>query len=201
MLIMCLYAVYSCDNKTQDREQRTETEYQMRCKNMNKDNCNGYNADPFIQDTDPFKQDDSNTHENNYSELKIASDQEDFVIMQSGRASLADKQIPIIGRLQVYVRSGSQYATWRQFPSSIYYEVLVAPGKISVTPDYTMSISEDNKTYQAYAKMPADQIVGTNFIKNIFADFSPLIVTPGIYKIRARYFNRESNWLEITIEP
>lgn len=114
-------------------------------------------------------------HKNSDTDLGIAPDQTGFVIMQSGRASLTDKQIPIIGRLQVYVRSGSQYATWRQFPGAIYYEVVVEQGKINVTPNYTRSISEDHSIHQKYSHMPSDQIVGTNFENNIFPKLSPLI--------------------------
>lgn len=194
MLIMSLFALYSCDHPAQYIEQKTDTGYSAKCKNMTKDNCNGHV-------TDPFSESNSDLHENSDADLGIAPDQAGFVIIQTGRASLADKKIPIMGRFQVYVRNGSQYAYWRQFPAAIYFEVVVAPGKISVTPNYSRSISDDNETYKHYANMPADQMVGANFRQNIYYDLSQFISVPGVYKIRALYFGQESNWLEIVIEP
>ena len=140
-------------------------------------------------------------HDKTPAEIQIAPDKEDFLIMQSGRSSWAEKKISIMGRLQVYVRKGSQYATWRQFPRAIYFEVVVSPDKIRATQDYSMSISDDSTTYEHYSKMPAEQIIGNNFELNVFSDLSQIIDKAGQYKIRARYFEQVSNWLDITVEP
>ena len=125
---------------------------------------------------------------------------EDFVIKLHGRATLSAQSIPIVGRYQIYVRKGSQYARWRQFPSAMRYEVITPSGKQWLSPDLTRSISEYHETFENYSAMPADQIVGKDFEQNAFTKISEFIDTPGLYKIRARYFGSESNWIDIQVE-
>lgn len=164
---------------------------------------NGWNNPMMTKNSDEidlFNQDKPGVIEKKLIAM-IDEDKEGFVITHADRASWSKKNIPIAGRLQVYVRRGSQYGTWSQFPDSVRYEVVVEQGKIAVTRDYSMSISEENATYEYYGKMPADQIVGSNFEINIFSQLSEIIDGAGQYKIRARYYGRESNWLELTVDP
>lgn len=193
-LIICLLVLSGCGSAQQVRESKGGSDYQVEFVNMNKDKYNEFESDPFSMGNQSMSDEKS-------VEITMGDNEEGFVIAQSGRASLSDKQILIIGRYQVYVRRGSQYATWRQFPQSIYFEMIVRPGKIEVTPDYSMSISDSIETHQSYSERPADKIIGADFKKNVFPDVSRFIDKPGNYKIRARYFNHESNWLEITVAP
>lgn len=150
---------------------------------------------------DPFLNEHSAGDDNVFSEIKIGADKEDFLIIQTGQASLSNKQITLIGRLQVYVKNGSQYAIWRQFPRAIYFEVIDELGNKTLTPDPTRSISDHHETYKRYASMPADQIVGKNFELNIYQNVHPIIAKAGRYQIRARYFGKSSNWVEVKIDP
>lgn len=124
---------------------------------------------------------------------------EGFVLLGGGPCSISQKKLPLRGRLQVFVRNGSQYATWRQFPSEIRYEVRGPSGSVAMTPDLTLSISDSGETYEAYASEPADRMMGREFEVNWFFRLETLVQVPGRYAVRAHYLDFASNWLEIEV--
>ncbi len=140
----------------------------------------------------------------NESQLSMDAEEKAFILRLDGRASFAEQKIPLRGKLQIYVRRGSQYATWRQFPSAIRFEVRNASGKVGMTPDLTRSISDSQQTYARYAAQPADEIIGKNFEIDVFQKLAtsamskaPLISGPGSYQIRAVYWSHVSNWVDV----
>ena len=70
---------------------------------------------------------------------------------------------------------------------------------MEMTADLTRSISETGDTYERYAAMPAEQIVGEEFEKNCFGELSGLICGAGSYRIRAHYWNQVSNWVDVEV--
>ncbi len=133
------------------------------------------------------------------SDAKVGSADEGFHIELDGRASIAARRIPLKGMLRVYVAVGSQYAMWRQFPSSMRFEVETPHGDIGKSMDLSMSISDDSETYERYAREPANQVVGKGFEIDAFDKISSYVDKPGIYRIRAEYEGILSNWIEIDV--
>lgn len=124
----------------------------------------------------------------------------DGFAIRVGTVSHKDRELRVEGRLQTYVAAGSQYATWRQFPGSIRYEVKASDGEIKESLDLTKSISEDPSTYELYASEPCDQIVGQSFSVNAFDLCERLISEPGEYELCAIYQDRRSNWVAFDVE-
>lgn len=134
-------------------------------------------------------------------DFSMAPDAERFVLRSSSRSSLSEEQIPLSGRLQTYVRAGSQYATWRQFPGSVRYELEKPSGDKEMTIDMSMSISDDQETYEHYGREPADQIVGKSYSLNAFDALRGIIEQPGEYRVRAHYEGFVSNWVDLDVGP
>jgi len=124
-----------------------------------------------------------------------------FVIELVSPISLKNRRLELRGRLQIYVRRGSQYATWRQFPNAIHYELLSPSGASAMSEDFSLSISDSTESYDHYAAQAADQIVGQNFEEDVFHKVSQLLPAPGPYRIRAHHMGAVSNWLDLEVAP
>ena len=129
----------------------------------------------------------------------LESGEERFIIEIVSPVSIREARLTVTGRLQVFVGAGSQYATWRQFPSAMRYEIKSPDGTIGTTFDLTLSISEDSRTYDLYAAEPCDQIVGQNFQTNAFELCEKWIAEPGQYEVRALYESWSSNWVTVDV--
>ena len=134
----------------------------------------------------------------------LSPGEEAFALRINGDVSFAEKRLPLAGRLQIWVSAGSQYATWRQFPAAIRYEVREPLGGVSMTPDLSLSISDSSEMYAGYGERPCDQVVGQNFEADVFATLcggllsgTPTIPGPGRYQIRAHHMGRVSNWVDV----
>jgi hypothetical protein len=131
--------------------------------------------------------------------FSMAPDAEGFVLQTRSSSSLSAERIPLRGRLQTYVRDGSQYATWRQFPASIRYELEKPSGEKEMTLDLSMSISDDQETSERYSREPADQILGKDFSVNAFDKLGGIIGEAGKYRVRAHYEGFVSNWVDLDV--
>jgi hypothetical protein len=134
--------------------------------------------------------------------------QDKFTLESAGPASFSGETLPLAGRLEVYVKGGSQYGTWRQFPEAIRYEVRLPSGATEMTIDVSMNISDSEDTYDAYADEPGNQVVGKDFEVDLFARLvgdrlepNGIIRAPGRYGMRAHYESWVSNWLELDVAP
>lgn len=131
----------------------------------------------------------------------LKRDDEGFVLEADGPASFSERRLELRGRLQLYVRSGSQYATWRQFPQAMRYEIETPAGDVALSNDLTLSISDTQESYERYAAEPADQVVGVSFEVSVFDQLSRLIEGPGRYRLRAHYLGSVSAWTVVDVEP
>ena len=68
--------------------------------------------------------------------------EEGFTIRVSSYVRMGDRKLMVSGRLAIFVRPGAQYATWRQFPSTIEFHLVSAPeGACREFANWEMSIS------------------------------------------------------------
>ena len=111
----------------------------------------------------------------------LESGEERFIIEIVSPVSIREARLTVTGRLQVFVGAGSQYATWRQFPSAMRYEIKSPDGTIGTTFDLTL------------------RIVGQNFQTNAFELCEKWIAEPGQYEVRALYESWSSNWVTVDV--
>ena len=131
-------------------------------------------------------------HMDNYQGLKL-----EIGHKTSDRAS----DIEINGELSTFVKCGSQYAIWYQFPEIIMYTLKdLTTGKTFVSSDNELSISWDgNDIYDEYAEKPCNKIITEKIsvsLNSIYFDDPPK--TPIVnFELQAHYLNHSSDPLII----
>lgn len=85
--------------------------------------------------------------------------------------------VVINGELSVFVKCGSQYAIWHQFPESITYTLKdLATGETFISSNNELSISwNGNEVYDEYAEKPCNKIITekfTVFLNSIYFNIS-----------------------------
>ncbi len=130
-------------------------------------------------------------------ELRNHPEREGFVLAFRDAQVQRGGPLFVCGRLQLYVRAGSQYAIWRQFPQAFTYEVKTADGGPRETPDMSLSISEGPGVHEQYAALPSECVVGEDFDLDISAFVGALLPENGACQLRARYMGLCSNWLQV----
>jgi len=119
--------------------------------------------------------------------------------------SEAGQGIKIGGTLSVFVKCGSQYATWNQFPADIPFVLKdLDTGNVYESNYIELSISWDgNNVYEEYAKEPCNQVVTKDFTLTLTSiEFtSPPKTEVSNFELKAEYSEFTSNTIVIKGEP
>ena len=93
------------------------------------------------------------------------SDSEEFKIQFDESKYREAEKIVIHGTFATFVKCGSQYAIWNQFPGAFKYTLKdLDTNKIYQSVNGELSISWDgNQVYDEYAKMPCDKVIEKEF--------------------------------------
>ena len=115
------------------------------------------------------------------------------IVGREDKSSVENKELIIRGVFRTYVKCGSQYATWYQFPETVQFTLKNLDTNEEHTSRNTeLSISPDQRTIERYSSMPCDQIHRRYFEQNIFDYFTKYIPTAGSYEIFAFYKTSKS---------
>jgi hypothetical protein len=113
--------------------------------------------------------------------------------------------IKIGGTLSVFVKCGSQYAIWEQFPANIPFVLKDLDTDNVYESNYIeLSISWDgNNVYEEYAEEPCDQVVSKDFTLTLTSVYltSPPKTEVSNFELKAVYSGFSSNTLVIKGEP
>ena len=122
-----------------------------------------------------------------------------FKIYFDDNAYKENKNVVIRGTLSTFVKCGSQYAVWRQFPDSISYTIKnLDSGTVYSSINMELSISESgDDIYDEYNETPCDKIVSQDFLIDLSDLFFqiPSQIEVKHFEVFAEYLNFKSNIL------
>lgn len=133
--------------------------------------------------------------------LRVADDFEGIKLYAPRKVTLAERSFNIAGIFQLYVSCGSQLSVWSLFPRAIDIRVTdILSGETYQSVDYsTMNVSWTSETVSGCADKPCDQIVGEYFTFDLFRQVGDLPLCATILEIRAAYFGKESEPVQVDI--
>lgn len=133
--------------------------------------------------------------------MLMAEDEEQFTLEVMDRPGESrHRGLWLAGVLKIFVRAGSQYATWRQFPMAVRYEVQAPDGEVRMTPDLSLSISEGPEVFEGYAAQPCNAVIEESFeCSSLLDDFPKCFEQHGLYRLRAHYLGLTSNWAQVRL--
>lgn len=133
------------------------------------------------------------------------SDFEGFKIQFDESEYREVKAIEIRGAFATFVKCGSQYAIWSQFPGAIRYSLKdLDSNKIYQSANGELSISWDgSQVYDEYAKMPCDKVIEKEFstaLNDIYFVDSPKKAIRN-FELHADYAGHTSNVIVFDKRP
>ena len=116
-----------------------------------------------------------------------------------------NQDIIIQGTFSIFVKCGSQYAIWRQFPDAINYTLKnLDSGNEMFSINMELSINEQgNEIYEEFNKMPCNQIVKKEFNVSLSDVYFQSSQQEKIshFELQAEYFGFKSNLLIFNNKP
>ena len=135
----------------------------------------------------------------------LPPDAEGLELIVAGHPSIRAGSIRVRGRFQIFVRQGSQFATWFPFPNELYFHILKNPdGERGEPPHFpTRNVSATRETYDYYASLPADKVVGRDFDLDLIQGFglAKYFQKPGDYVLEVEYLGIRSKLYSFTLKP
>ncbi len=125
------------------------------------------------------------------------SDSKEFKIRFDESKYRETENIVIHGTFTTFVKCGSQYAIWNQFPGAVRYTLKdLDTNKTYQSVNTELSISWDgNQVYDEYAKMPCDKVIGKEFsvaLNDVYFLDTPENAIEN-FELHAEYAGRTSN--------
>ncbi|MDH5178651.1 MAG: hypothetical protein OEZ39_19910 [Gammaproteobacteria bacterium] len=109
-------------------------------------------------------------------------------------SSAKNQRMYIKGVCRKYVRCGSQYAAWVNFPQEVIFYLQELNGSREfVTMDLSRSFSPSPEMVERYAGLPCNQLVTQHFAVNVYQLIREFPTESGVYSIHAELRGMKSN--------
>ncbi len=133
------------------------------------------------------------------------NDEQGLKIISNNQPNENHNSLFVQGELSTFVNSGSQYATWGQFPRAIQYKIIdLDTDEVYTSIDMMLSISESgNENFERYGKEPCNQVVSKEFsvsLHEIYFQNAPKNAICN-FELQAEYAGHKSNILKFIKTP